>query len=412
LLGHKVLALAVADWQRASTLGSLTFVGILVAVLAQPLAGWLSDHWRGQHHRRLVFMLVGSSIAILGLGLMAYAATFGGLLLSLVILQFGLNTAQSPWQALIPDHVPPQQRGFASGLKALFDLTAAIVGRLAAGTLIAQTDTWGQSALLATVALPIIALLLVLLINALALSHLPSLTKPITNKQSTNNQSTNNQSTNLPFLRWCLNRLFFWCAFIASTAFLLFVAIDVLGLRQAEAQRYISQLTVVIGLALFGVFLPAGWLADRVGRAPLIIAGGVLAAVGVGAISFTRNLSLITALGILIGLGVGLYLSGSLALLTDIVPAQRAARYLGLANIATASGSGLARLCGGFFVDGVNAATASSSEGYVLLLRIAAGLFLLSAFVMLRWPRLPISPISPAPAQRHEVEIQQRTAPR
>ena len=420
MLGHKVLAFNtahtgdadVADVGSASVLGVLTFAGIVVAILTQPFAGWLSDRWRGQAHRRLMFMVAGSIVAVLGLVLIAQAFTFLSLLLGLIVLQFGLNTAQAPWQALIPDHVPVSQRGMASGLKALFDLIAAIVGRLVAGSLIAGTEHWGQAAVLATIALPIFALMLTLLISAGVVMRLPTLA-PFQNQQPLSTaQTTPDQSTFHPlhpfdpspsFLRWCLNRLFFWSAFIASTTFLLFIAIAVLGMREAEAQRYIGRLTVIIGLALFAVFLPAGWLADHVGRVPLIIAGGILAGVGVGAISFTRDLTVITGLGVLIGLGVGLYLSGSLALLTDIVPAQGTAHMLGLANIATASGSGLARLCGGFLVDGINTLTMSTSNGYVLLLRIAAGLFLLSAVVMLRGRRRPVSPVQSSPPRRHPV---------
>jgi len=58
------------------------------------------------------------------------------------------------------------------------------------------------------------------------------------------------------------------------------------------------------------------------------------------------------------------------------VPAEAAARYLGLANIATAGASALARLLGGLLVDPVNVLLGSTSAGYVLLFVLAVVFFL------------------------------------
>jgi MFS family permease len=93
-------------------------------------------------------------------------------------------------------------------------------------------------------------------------------------------------------------------------------------------------------------------------------------------VSLTRDFGVMTTGGALIGAGVGVYLIADWALITEIVPRAEAARYIGVANIATAGGSAIARLAGGTLIDGINAAAYSTSIGYFTLYAIAAGLFL------------------------------------
>jgi MFS family permease len=83
---------------------------------------------------------------------------------------------------------------------------------------------------------------------------------------------------------------------------------------------------------------------------------------------------------------VGTFISANWALVTDIVPRGEAARYLGIANIATAGGSGLARLLGGALIDPLNALLGSRSAGYLVVYGLAAAFFLASALVALRLP--------------------------
>jgi MFS family permease len=104
------------------------------------------------------------------------------------------------------------------------------------------------------------------------------------------------------------------------------------------------------------------------------------------ALLFVRDRTLIIVAGGIVGMGVGSFLSASWALATDIVPREEAARYLGIANIATCIGSGAARLLGGVLIDPINKALGSSSSGYLLLYSLAALCFLASALVIIPLP--------------------------
>jgi len=152
-----------------------------------------------------------------------------------------------------------------------------------------------------------------------------------------------------------------------------------------QAQRFVGQLSTLIGGALVVVALPSGWLADRVGRKPLLIASGLVAAAGTLLLLVARQTTLLTIAGVIVGLGVGTFISANWALVTDIVPREEAARYLGIANIATAGGSGLARFLGGALIDTLNA-TQGPTVGYLTMYAVAAGFFLLSALAILPMP--------------------------
>jgi MFS family permease len=188
------------------------------------------------------------------------------------------------------------------------------------------------------------------------------------------------------FKWWFLNRFLFWSGFIGLNTFLLFYMIDVVRLTEPDAQRFVGNLSAVIGLILLSVALPSGWLADRWGRRPLLIASGLLAAIGTGVVLAARNLPLLVAAGGLIGLSVGIFLSANWALITDIVPASEAARYLGIANIATAGGSALARLAGGVLIDPISRMWGNPSAGYLLLYTLVLIAFLAGTLMILHLP--------------------------
>ena len=90
-------------------------VGSLMAVIWQPLAGALSDRTRTRFGRRHPFILGGTIGDVLFLVGLALSGSFGMVLIFYFLLQTASNTAQGPYQGLMPDVVPVEQRGIASG---------------------------------------------------------------------------------------------------------------------------------------------------------------------------------------------------------------------------------------------------------------------------------------------------------
>ncbi|MBF8283112.1 MAG: MFS transporter [Anaerolineales bacterium] len=387
VLGHKVLEL-VPD-RRNTALGFTTFAGLIVAILVQPIVGVFSDRTRSRLGRRLPYLIAGTLMVIACLYLIALAPAFGLVVLGIMLIQVASNTVQGPWQALIPDLVPEAQRGRASGLKAMLDILAFVVGRQVAGQLVGRYPQWGETAILIAVTVPVVVYLIGLAVTAVWARESPEAAAQAP-QRSVREAIASTFSVDFrahpAFGWWFANRMLFWAAFIALSTFLLFFMIDVVGMAEAEAQKYVGTLSTLLGAALVIVTLPSGWLADRVGRKPVVITSGVVAALGAGIILIARQVNLITVGGVIVGLGVGLFMSANWALVTDIVPRPEAARYLGIANIATAGGSAVARFLGGALIDPLNRLTDSTSTGYFTVYAIAAGFFLLSALVVIPLP--------------------------
>lgn len=394
LLGYKILELTPGH--RNTILGFTTFVGLIVASVTQPLMGSLSDRTQSRWGRRLPYLGSGVVFLIIGLIWIVVAPTFALLLIGVVLLQLASNTVQGPWQALIPDYVPDQQLGLASGLKLLCEGFAAVVGRVVAGHLIGLVPVWGHAAVGAAIAVPALCLLLGLAITAYGIRSAPP-DSPIVPRRSVRKAITLSFSVDLrthpAFGWWFLNRLFFWSAMIAVSIFLLFYIIDVVGATAAEAQRFIGQATAVLGGGLLLCAIPARRLIDQLPRKTMVFVSGLIACTGTLVVLITREYVGLMIGGGLIVSGVGIYSISSWALITTIVPRAEAARYLGIANIATAIGSAIARLIGGTLIDFVNVANGSKSIGYFIVYAIAAMLFLLSAFAVV--PLRAARPVDP-----------------
>lgn len=126
---------ALAQYVANAKPGALAFVegpGLLVALLANPLFGWLSDRTRLRWGRRKPYIIGGTLVNIVGLGIMALAPNLYVLVGGLMVTQLGNNAAAAPFHALLPDLVPAQQRGKASGYMGVGQMVGTIVGAEAA----------------------------------------------------------------------------------------------------------------------------------------------------------------------------------------------------------------------------------------------------------------------------------------
>lgn len=386
LLGHK--ALELVPEKKNTALGLTTFGGLLVALLWQPIVGGWSDRLSSRWGRRIPFFLAGSVMAGVSLVAIAGAPFFGLVVAGVLFTQLGTNTIQGPWQALIPDGVPLLQRGRAAGYKALLEILGFIVGRWASGRLVAQ----GQP--LAAVGVAIAGLLGALALSLAALASRPARPDargPASMAPARPGIAALVRGTfqvdwkaNPGFGWWLLNRFLFWGGFIALNTFLLFYLIDAQGMAEPEAQRFAGDVATLLGVAILVVTFPAGWLSDRIGRRAVVSGTGILAAAGTGLLIAARSAPAVVAAGAVLGLGVGAFLSADWALLTDIVPRASAARYLGIANIAAAGGSAVARLLGGVLIDPLAKLGGNPLAGYGAVFGAAMIGFLVASWAILR----------------------------
>src|SRR4051812_19657754 len=109
------------DSAKATILGLITFIGLLAGMFTQPIAGAFSDRWRPRWGRRGTLIL-GAGVTLATLALFGVSHSVPAVLASFILLQIAASTAQAAQQGLIPDLVPRQARGLASGLKGFMDL--------------------------------------------------------------------------------------------------------------------------------------------------------------------------------------------------------------------------------------------------------------------------------------------------
>ena len=166
---------------------------------------------------------------------------------------------------------------------------------------------------------------------------------------------------------------------VALQIYALYYLMDVIGIPNPASVA--GNLLVVVGICLLLTAYPAGRLSDRIGRKPIVIASGILGALGIVALFFSRNYLQIMFSGALLGISNGALLSAGWALATDLAVNGEEAKYLGLTNLAMAGGSALARLVGPVidFFNGI-----SQGLGYQVMLLVCLISFIIGVVLIIK----------------------------
>ena len=353
-------------------LGVLTFIGLVVAMFVQPFVGALSDRTLSRLGRRRPWIIGGTAAALLFLMLMAGVDAFTGLLITYVLLQFASNSAHGPAQGLIPDLVPTERRGLASGIKNLFDMGGLVIASLVAGQLMASGNVRLAFGVIMAV-LTVSTLITVIFTKESRAAETQAAEWRL-------GDVVRVEPRRYPaYTRLIAGRFLVLLGIYSVQAFAQYYIADRLGMQNAAAVT--GNLLATIGLALTILVFPAGWLSDRVGRVRLNVFAGELASLGLFLLVFAQSVSALYAFGAIIGMATGIFLSVNWALATDLIPQDEAGKYLGLSNIATAGAGAVSRLAGPM-IDGLNALRPGAFLGYPALFVLAAVSALAGALVM------------------------------
>jgi len=336
----------VAEPEKNTYLGLLTFAGLILAIIVQPIAGAISDRSSFQWGRRRPYILIGAIAAMLFLPGIGLAGSYIAIFFIYCLLQISGNMAQGPYQAFIPDLVPEGRRGLASGVKTLLEIVGGVallypiaffMDRYFAG----QGASWLWLALCA---------LTIVLLGAMIATLLTVKERPGTGSQlpllpTLYKSFKINVRANRDFVWFLISRLLILMAFTTLQTFALYFLRDVVGVANPASAT--AQFSIVAVAGMLAVVYPAGRLSDRIGRRPVAVASGLLGALGIALIFlFQHSYILIIFCGGLVGISFGAFMSSNWALATDLVGKGEEARYLGLTNLATAGGAALARLIG------------------------------------------------------------------
>ena len=363
---------ALASQTNQATLhGLFTFVGLLAGALIQPIAGAFSDRLQPILGRR-GFIGIGLLLSLVSLFLFAVSKSLAGILLGYLAIQISASIAQAGQQGLLPDLVNANRRGLASGWKGFMDLTGAMLGFVLLGQILGSGGTPPAIGVIGAL-LALTYLLAVLFTpedkpnhSRVAKASVPSLIQMF--------QLDLAQRT--AFIRLILSRFLFLLGIYGTGRFLLFFVAERLGLTENQAAEQVG--SILAGLAFITILASplTGWLTDRIGRIPLMVAGSLCSAVSALMLVWADSASQILLFGGLMSLGSAAFAGGSWALLADLVPREESARYFGLANFSTAGAAAAAGLFGPV-IDGVE--RVSPGMGFSVLFILASIAFLTSA---------------------------------
>ena len=445
LLIPLLVAQFVGEEQKGAYFGTYRLWTLMVALLMQSLWGMLSDRSRLRWGRRRPFILVSTLVDLLfivGIGLLFGQGGLSGFYLLMVLailLQASSNAAQAAAQALIPDLVPEAQRGRFSGVKALLEIPLpAILVAFTVGKLVSAGNIWAglgiaMAMLVATMVItmfvpeqplketpppldwqPFLRLALMTALFSAIILGLGGLIRWVGGLAEAGGSAgimlwvmgllgaagmmaavglgvwlgvrvgLGQEGLKHPsFAWWVINRLAFLVGVVNLSTFAVYYFQSRLGFPAETAARPASALIQTVGIIIFVAALPSGWLADRFGRKRLLVASGLLAALGTAVMLATRDLTVINIGGGIVGLAAGLFYPANWALGTQLAPREEAARYLGISNLAGAGAGAVGAYIGGPIADFFTRnAPQDPGLGYVLLFSIYALLFLFSIFAL------------------------------
>ena len=322
---HVVGFMGEAD--KGKWLGLLTAIGAAIALIVPPIVGAHSD----RTGRRLPYLRLGVGVNVAGLAVMAAAvALLGGsagfwvYVLGFVLVQFGNNYATAPYSALIPQLVPPEQRGRYSGAMGTLQALGQLLGA-AAG--IAIGSHYG-------VGLPFV-LMGVLLLGAAVITI-----RGVIEQAGALAPTPEGSSLSLAQLfgfeafKWVLiTRVLFALGQYSVQPFLQYYAGDVL--RQKDPVTSSSLLLACIVVASIISAILGGRLSDRIGRKPVIAFAGTVMTVMALLLLVAPSFAVALVLAFCFGLGFGAFTSVDWALGADAMPSRSSyARDMGIWHVA------------------------------------------------------------------------------
>ena len=348
----------VDDEIKGTAIGAIVVVGLIVAIIVQPMAGAFSDRVRMRWGRRRPIMAAGIAAAMPCLLFVAYAPNYGLLFVAMVLLQIAANIAHGPYQGVIPDQVPRESRGRASGFFGLANLMGTLVGAGVAGMWLSMAAEGQEpNPFFAPALFTIMVVLAVFSIAAwfAVREQRPPESVPFEGVLREIRVRLRELTQRSAFAWLMLSRLLYFMGLQAMDNFIqLFLKGDQVdgGLAESDAEFKTTIVLAAVLLTALIATVPAGWLADRYGKLRLVATAAALGLIAAAVLMTSQSFVQVVIFAAVLGVGVGLFTAADWAVAIDLIPDQRApGLYMGLSNVATAGGDGLATLSAGIALD-------------------------------------------------------------
>lgn len=388
---------------KGTTLGAILAIGAFMSMIVAPLFGAWSDRIRTRWGRRTPFVVIGTIGNVIGLLVLAFIPSVPGSLpayiLAFMWIELFNNIATAPYSALIPDVVPVDQRGSASGWLGLMLMLGSFVGAITGLALTPLIKAFGEPTAIA-IAYGILAVIMVLGMLGTILTVKepePPAVPPFNWGEFLRGLISPFKSRDFTWVFW--TRLLVTLGTFTVQEFLQYYMKDVIaggaelhaysffGIQLAEtapAATSFFLLTLLLGALLSS--LVAGKLSDRYGRKLMVYISGSLQALVVGVFIFGGNFELAIIMGVVFGLGYGAYQAVDWALASDVLPSQDDyAKDMGVWHVAFTLPQVLATPIGGVLRDQfqlVGRGIGQPNLGYTVIFTLAFAYFVLGTVLV------------------------------
>ncbi|MCS7301219.1 MAG: MFS transporter, partial [Fimbriimonadales bacterium] len=325
--------------QRGVYLAWLAAAGALISTIIELIAGPISDRSVSPMGRRRPFILWGTLLSLPFILLFMTTQSFALLILHFVAIQLFLNWANGPYQAVIPDYVPPERHGLASAYMGMMTLVGTLLGLALAGALLGEPplllgELPRATRLLIVGATLVGFLLITMLWTVLGMREPRWQPNHPDERRLRLSHFANIWLNELPNFRWVVvSRFVFNMGFFTALFFLEFYLRDTIGLKGAAPQHAFGFMATATLTGVLGNWL-AGVLADTMSKKQIIYACIALMCLCAALFLAAQNLTLVYLTGALFGVAWGAYAAVDWALASNLVPVRESGRYMAIWHIA------------------------------------------------------------------------------
>ncbi len=355
----------------------------LVGLVVVPLVGVLSDRTRSRLGRRRPWILLSVVLAVITLVVLAQARSVVMFTIGVILAGITNGTLGVILTAIIPDHVPEQQRGTVSGWVGLATPVSLILNALLVPIVIARTG----GALASAYYLLIVPAVVILIPYGLLLrdTSLPPIQERSSYKGETQRRFGIDVRLYSNFGFVCVTRFLLILGFNIGTTYLLFYLRDIVHYEQLfpgqNAVQGVGTLQIISVVGLVVATILGGIISDRIhNRKVVVMVSSALIGIGLLtlAIAHTWTAALISAA--FQGLGFGAYLAVDAALATLVLPHQEhRARDLAFITISGNLGILIAPIVAAFFITSLGL---EKAQAYTMLFVMAGILAVFAAILV------------------------------
>lgn len=372
---------------KGTYLGVLSALGAFISTVVELIAGPISDRCQSPMGRRRPFILWGTLLSLPFILLFMTTNSFWVLVFHFVMIQLFLNWANGPYQAVIPDQVPPQKHGLASAHMGMMSLLGNAIGLAIAGLTFTDSPllfkSFAYSDRLVIVGWILAgSLLLTMLWTYFGLKEkrwVPS--SPQEARVTLAHMFDIRLKEHRDFLFVILSRFAFNLGFTTVIWYLLYYLEDSIKLgKDAPFWAFLIMEAAIIAGVLGNWY--AGVLSDRYSKKSVMYLCSLVLGIATIFFLFTQSITGVFVLGVVFGIAWGGFQAVDWALASNLVPTKEAGRYMAIWHIAMTVPQVVAPMIAGPIGDAVN-----RSYGMGVGWRVVFGLipiYLIAGVLLLR----------------------------